>query len=200
MENFWAELHQACVIGIVREASPKAAERQAMRLAAGGVRFVEVSWTTPGAQDAVKHLRGQTAWVGAGTVVTKSDAKSALSCGAQFLIAPNFSTEVLLVAQEAKVPYIPGVWTPNEAAAALGAGLTHLKLFPASTGGISHMLALREPLPEICWVPTGGVSADNAVAWLEAGAWGLGMGSGLAKLSEPEMQRFLATVAEACHG
>lgn len=195
MNEFLETLRQSRVIGIVRADSAEAVGRDAAKMMGGGVGIAEVSWTTPDAGAVVEELRslGQ-AWIGAGTITNVGEARAAVAAGAQFLIAPNYSRDVQALAEAAGVLYIPGVWTAQEVAVARSAGLGCVKLFPASTGGIPHLKALRDPFPEMLWIPTGGVTSENALSWLDAGAFALGMGSGLSKLSPDELAGFVARV------
>jgi 2-dehydro-3-deoxyphosphogluconate aldolase / (4S)-4-hydroxy-2-oxoglutarate aldolase len=75
---------------------------------------------------------------------------------------------------------LPGVLTPSEVASALAHGAAAVKLFPASSGGTTHLRALLGPFPEIKVVPTGGIAPGDVGAWLEAGAWAVGLGGRLA--------------------
>ena len=96
-----------------------------------------------------------------------------------FIVSPNTNATVVEVALKADLLMIPGAYTATEVLTAwqLGAGL--VKLFPASAGGPDYLRALRGPLGHIPMVPTGGVSAENAAAFIAAGATALGVGSSL---------------------
>ena len=74
---------------------------------------------------------------------------------------------------------LPGVFTPSEVAAALGAGAEVVKLFPAATGGLAHFKALMSPFPELRVVPTGGIGPADVRPWLDAGAVAVGAGGEL---------------------
>lgn len=117
--------------------------------------------------------------VGAGTVRTPEQLEAAIAAGADFGVSPILDTAVLSAALAANLPFIPGAYTPTEADAAWRAGATFVKLFPASSLGPSHLRELRGPLGEIEVIPTGGIDAGNAAAFLAAGAVAVGIGSAL---------------------
>jgi 2-dehydro-3-deoxyphosphogluconate aldolase/(4S)-4-hydroxy-2-oxoglutarate aldolase len=173
------ELERRGVVAVVRGGSAEAAAAAARALAEGGVTAVEVTYTVPGAADALRSLAAERdLLVGAGTVLTPEQAREAVAAGARFLVAPNFDEAVVRAAAELGAPLLPGVLTATEVAAAMRA-CPVVKLFPAGTGGPSHLRALRGPFPGLRAVPTGGVSADNLGEWLAAGAIAVGAGSDL---------------------
>ncbi len=175
-------LRQAHLIAIVRASSYEGAVAQAQTLVSAGVPILEVSWTTPNAIKVLSAVKKAGVVVGAGTILTEDTAKRAIEAGAEFLLAPNFSGKVHQVASESGVPYIPGVWTASEVAQALSVGISVQKLFPAATGGIPHLKALSEPFPTVEFIPTGGVTIEDAEAWIDAGALAVGMGGALSRL------------------
>lgn len=143
-----------------------------------GIAVLEVSLTTPGALTAVSALRATAppgALVGAGTVLTEADARDATDAGAQFLVTPAVTPAV----EAAEVPVVCGVLTPTEVVAALRAGAAAVKLFPASFGGAAYLAALRQPFPDVAFVPVGGVGMAEARGLLEVGATAVGIGSPL---------------------
>ncbi len=182
MEMLWELLEQERLIAIVRASTYEEGMRQAEKFMAGGVRILEISCTTPNAFSLIKAVQREGLLVGAGTVLSQDVATGAMEAGAEFLLAPNFSQEVYRVSDRYGIPYIPGVYTASEVARALGAGISVQKLFPAVTGGMSHLKALADPFPTVRFVPTGGITTSNASEWIKAGAMGVGMGGALARL------------------
>ena len=175
------QLAENRLLAVIRTKNPEEALKSAKEAVAAGVAILEIAWTTPGAVDVVQSIRDHK-WpvtLGAGTITTPSDAVSALQAGAEFLVAPSFSAEVHEVALKRGVSYIPGVFTPQDVSHASRVGLKLLKLFPAVTGGVVHLTAMKEPFPDIDWIPTGGVTWDVAPHWIEAGALAVGMGGAL---------------------
>jgi len=117
--------------------------------------------------------------IGAGTVRTRTELQDALRGGAEFLVAPGLSPDLVKAAQDAGVLMVPGVFTASEVELALNLGLELLKLFPAVPPGPEYLAALRQPFPEVRFMPTGGVGPENAAEFLRAGAAVLAMGSSI---------------------
>lgn len=117
--------------------------------------------------------------IGAGTVLTVEAAQRAIDAGATFLVMPHLDTEIVRWAADRGVPALPGAATPTEALAGWRAGAAAIKVFPASVLGPGFVRELRGPLPEIPLVPTGGVTAGNAAAFIGAGAAAVGLGGWL---------------------
>jgi 2-dehydro-3-deoxyphosphogluconate aldolase / (4S)-4-hydroxy-2-oxoglutarate aldolase len=152
----------------------------ATTLATAGIRTVEFTFTIPNALEAIEAASASGAIVGAGTVRDERQARDALAAGAQFLVSPACVPEVAHVAREGGVPVFLGALTPTEVDAAVKAGTTAVKLFPAGLGGPRYLRDLRGPFPDVDFVPSGGVTEDNAREFLEAGAIAVYAGSGLA--------------------
>jgi Entner-Doudoroff aldolase len=158
---------------------------------AGGFRIVEVTLTTPGALELVAALsrRGDVT-VGAGTVLTVADAEAAVAAGARFVVSPVTDPEVIRRAAALGVASLPGCHTPTEMLAAHRAGAPLLKLFPSPAGGPAWLRSVLAPLPFLRVVPTNGVDAENAGAWLEAGAWALGFNVAIFHAQDLRERRF----------
>lgn len=152
----------------------------AQALADNGIRAVEFTLTSDGALDALRQLRAESPdlLAGAGTVVTPQDAGDAVNAGAQFLVSPCTRVETLERARELGVPMIAGATTPTEIALAYDHGSELVKLFPSAVGP-AYVRAVREPLPHIDLVVTGGIALDVIPEFLDAGAVGVGLGTPL---------------------
>ncbi|NKQ54838.1 bifunctional 4-hydroxy-2-oxoglutarate aldolase/2-dehydro-3-deoxy-phosphogluconate aldolase [Amycolatopsis sp. K13G38] len=148
-----------------------------------GVRAIEATLTTPGALDAIAAMQvelGPDTMVGAGSVRTVSDVDSCAAVGADFLVTPTFSAEVLERAQRYAIPVVCGALTPTEIDGAWRHGAAVVKVFPAAqAGGPAYVQAVHAPLPEIPLVPTGGVTLDDVDAYLGAGAFAVAAASPL---------------------
>jgi 2-dehydro-3-deoxyphosphogluconate aldolase / (4S)-4-hydroxy-2-oxoglutarate aldolase len=167
------------IVAVIRAASADAAVRTSRALAAGGVRGIEITFSTPDAPAAIRALADDPElFVGAGTVLNRDEARRALEAGARFLVSPALVPPVLEAGREAGVLVVPGALTPTELLAAADQAEV-VKLFPASLGGPAYLRALLTPLPHLRVVPTGGVVADNLGTWLDAGAFALGAGGDL---------------------
>ncbi|PPF81964.1 aldolase [Pseudoclavibacter sp. RFBJ3] len=145
------------------------AEALADGLVAGGIGIVEIALRGDGALDALRHIAGRPDLiVGAGTVLDTEQAKQALDAGAQFLVSPGLSAEVVRVAQHADVPILPGTLTPSDITAARDLGLSQLKLFPAGNfGGLSLLSTYASVFRGITFMPSGGISIANLAEHLE---------------------------------
>jgi 2-dehydro-3-deoxyphosphogluconate aldolase/(4S)-4-hydroxy-2-oxoglutarate aldolase len=151
-------------------------------LAAGEIGAVEITMTMPGALDALAALhaaRGDRLLLGAGTVLDPETARLAILAGARFVVAPTLSPPLVAMCHRYDVVAIPGAYTPTEILAAEEAGADLVKLFPAGGLGPAYLKDLRGPLPHVRLVPTGGITADNAGAFLAAGATAVGVGGAL---------------------
>lgn len=173
------ELRRRGIVAVIRGSRAEAAAAAGRALADGGITAVEVTFTVPGACEAVAELAAAPELlVGAGTVLTPEQAREAVAAGARYLVAPNLDPAVVDAADALGVPLLPGVLTPTEVAAAMPR-CPVLKVFPASFGGPAYLRALRGPFPGLNAVPTGGVSAENLGEWLAAGALAVGAGGDL---------------------
>ncbi|WP_030417734.1 bifunctional 4-hydroxy-2-oxoglutarate aldolase/2-dehydro-3-deoxy-phosphogluconate aldolase [Streptomyces sp. SCSIO 75703] len=176
--TFTDRLRRERVIAIVRGTDPKAAERTVHTLREEGVALIEVSLTTPDAAGIIARCARAAgdALIGAGTVLTGDDAREVQQAGAAFVVTPALA-EGSATAHALGLPVVAGALTPTEVVRAVDEGATAVKLFPASVGGPDYLRALRDPLPGVPFVPTGGVDATAARAYLEAGAVAVGVGS-----------------------
>lgn len=135
----------------------------------GGLTAIEVTLRTPaglpGIEAIARHVPQMA--VGAGTVLSPADLRAVAKVGATFALSPGSTPDLLAAAKTSSIPFVPGVATASEVMAVLAAGMTTMKLFPASiVGGVPMLRALAGPLGEAMFCPTGGVSLDNAAAYL----------------------------------
>jgi 2-dehydro-3-deoxyphosphogluconate aldolase/(4S)-4-hydroxy-2-oxoglutarate aldolase len=152
------------VVASVEEAAPLA-----KALLEGGLTIAEVTLRTPAGVAAIEAMKkaAPELLVGAGTVLTGEDVRNSLNAGADFLVSPGMSPGLLAALGEHKRLMIPGVGTASEAMSRHEEGFELLKLFPASVaGGIPALKAFAGPLPHLQFMPTGGVSVDNAGDYL----------------------------------
>lgn len=171
----------AGVIGIVRSATPGQAMTAARTLLDAGLDIVEISLVTPDAIAVIATLieAYPHALVGAGTVVTRTEAHDCVDAGARLLVSPIVDEDVIDYAGRAGVLAIPGANTPTECMSAVRLGAPLIKLFPASTWSPASVADLLSSLPALRLVPTGGVRIADAQGWYAAGATALGIGSAL---------------------
>jgi len=149
-------------------------------LAEASVQSVELTLTTPGTFDAFAELRGSfDGDLGIGTVTNLDQLERAIAVGADYVVTPITSTALVEHAVAAGMPIVPGGLTPTELFASWSAGASAVKVFPAGQVGPGYLKDLRGPFPDIAVVPSGGVDADSAAAWLAAGAVAVSVGGPL---------------------
>jgi len=190
-ERFVARLGEVRASAILRCPAQKAAASAMDAAVRGGFRIVEFTLTIPGALDLVEEFsrRGDLI-VGAGTVLTADEARAAVGRGARFLVSPVIDPEVIAAGLSTGVAFIPGCHTPTEMLAAHRAGAPLQKLFPAPGIGPAYVRACLGPLPFLRLVPTHGVDAANARAWLDAGAFAVGFTHALFDAGDIKAGRF----------
>jgi 2-dehydro-3-deoxyphosphogluconate aldolase / (4S)-4-hydroxy-2-oxoglutarate aldolase len=175
-------LAEARVIAVIRVDRRGASADAARALRAGGLQAIELTWTSPepaAELAAVREEHGAELLLGAGTLRSPAEVADAVAAGADFLVSPHFEPELCGAMIASGKLALPGAFTPSEIAAALAAGASAVKLFPASLGGVAHLRAVLAPFPGLRVVPTGGVDSANAAEWLAAGALAVGAGSEL---------------------
>ena len=168
------------VSAIIRAKDAETA-RSAMEAAVeGGFRMVEFTLTTPNALGLIEEFaKREELLVGAGTVLTATDAQQAVSAGARFLVSPIVDEEMLEAAEELGVASIPGTFTPTEMVIADRLGADLIKIFPAPADLPKFVSQIRGPLPHLKLFPTAGIDLDNFIPVLQAGAYGVGFVSSL---------------------
>ena len=190
-ELFVGRLREARASAILRCPSREAAVSAMEAAVRGGFRIVEFTLTIPGAMDLVEEFaRRPDLIVGAGTVMTAEEARTAVKRGARFLVSPVLDHEVLAAGIACGVAFIPGCQTPTEFLAAHRAGAPLQKLFPAPGIGPAYVRACLGPLPFLKIVPTHGVDATNARAWIDAGAHAVGFTHALFDAEDIKAGRF----------
>jgi 2-dehydro-3-deoxyphosphogluconate aldolase / (4S)-4-hydroxy-2-oxoglutarate aldolase len=176
------ELIASRVIAIIRTDDAARILPLARAIIDGGIRAIEISLTSPGAIDAITRLCAQVpagTMVGAGTVLSAAQAEAAIRAGSRFLFSPSFNPEVLRIAQVRQIPFIPAALTPTEVLSLFRQELHLIKLFPAGPLGAGYLRDLLGPLPELRAIPTGGITKENARAFLDAGAVAVGVGGAI---------------------
>lgn len=165
-------LEQDRTLAVVRAPRIDAPVALCRALAAGGIRTVEFTFTTPGVEAVIAEaVRGADGVIiGAGTVTDARSAEAALAAGAQFLVTPGISEGAAGVARDAGVPILLGALTPSEVMRAVALGAAAVKIFPAGLVGPAYLADLRGPFPDARVVPSGGLDAGNAAEWMRAGA------------------------------
>ncbi len=180
-EDFLTGLARERLLAIIRGTDPEAAIRAALVLLESGIRFLEVSLVTTDALRVIGEVVRRApdgCTIGAGTVLSGDDVTRAEEAGARFMVSPAV-TKSVAKSVAMGIPILAGALTPTEAMTATGLGATAVKLFPASVGGPAYLRALRDPFPDVHFVPVGGVTAVSAAEYFAAGAVAVGIGSPL---------------------
>ncbi|MFD1864389.1 bifunctional 2-keto-4-hydroxyglutarate aldolase/2-keto-3-deoxy-6-phosphogluconate aldolase [Planococcus chinensis] len=179
--EIYQQLLDSKVVAVIRGKDAAEAIAVAEAAVAGGLRAIELTYTTPNVAEVFRQLSGSEALVGAGTVLDAETARHALLHGAKFVVSPHFDAEIAVMCNRYNVPYLPGCMTIKEMVQASEAGCDILKLFPANGFEPSFIGSVNGPLPNVRIMPTGGININNMNAWLDAGAVAVGIGSDLTK-------------------
>ncbi len=183
-QKFTQALGSLPLVAILRGLQPPEAIPVGQALVATGWTLIEVPLNSPQPLDSIAAITSTfpQALVGAGTVLTASDVRNVHAAGGQLIVSPNFNLAVVREALQLGLVCLPGIMTASEAFAALDAGATGLKIFPAEMASPAVVKALRAVLPPATvLLPVGGITPDNMRAYLDAGANGFGIGSALYK-------------------
>lgn len=171
------------IIGILRGIKPDECETIVRGVIAAGITTIEVPLNSPQPFDSIARLVakfGEKAIIGAGTVLSDTEAREAASAGARIIVSPNFNEGVVRETKKLGLESWPGVLTPSECFAALAIGVDGLKLFPCSVLGPAGVQALRAVLPpKVRLYAVGGAGPKNFKEWRAAGIDGFGIGSAL---------------------
>ena len=176
---------QCPLVAIIRGVTPDEAAGVGRALFEGGIRIVEVPLNSPEPFDSIRRLAGElgdSALVGAGTVLDPKDVGRVKQAGGRIVVSPNTNAEVIRATVAAGMVSSPGFFTPSEAFEALANGAHALKLFPAEAASPKVVKAVRAVLPrDVPLVVVGGVTPESMSGWLDCGADGFGLGGGLYK-------------------
>ena len=176
-------LDECPLVAIVRGLTPDEAEAIGDAVREGGIRIIEVPLNSPEPLKSIEILAkslGERALVGAGTVLDAAEVARVRDAGGRIIVSPDTNVDVIAASAQAGIVSSPGYFTPSEAFAAIHAGATALKLFPAEGASPSVLKAQLAVIPkEVPVMAVGGIKPDNMRPWLDAGAIGFGLGSGL---------------------
>lgn len=177
--NLIMQLYKSGVVAVIRGATAEQAEKSADACIAGGIKFIEVTFTAPDADKVISRLSKKypDAYIGAGTVLDSQTARIAMLAGAKYIVSPALDVDTVKICNKYRVPCMTGVMTPTEAVAALEYGVDVIKLFPGDVLKPAGLKGFKGPLPQANIMPTGGVSMQNVGEWFKAGAFAVGAGS-----------------------
>lgn len=184
-ELFAAHFAACPLVAVLRGLTPAEAPAVADALVAAGITLIEVPLNSPEPFESIALLArrfGDTAVIGAGTVLTADDAGRVRDAGGRLVVSPNTDVDVIRATVAAGMISLPGYFTPSEGFAALAAGAHGLKLFPAEGASPAFLKAQRAVLPKSTAVlAVGGITPETMAPWRAAGADGFGLGSNLYK-------------------
>jgi 2-dehydro-3-deoxyphosphogalactonate aldolase len=188
-ELFDRYFRQCPLIAIIRGVTPDEALATARAVYEGGNRIIEVPLNSPDPLTSIRTISGalgEDALVGAGTVLTIDDVEHVKQAGGRLVVSPNMNPDVIKATAQAGMVSCPGIFTPTEAFAALRAGATVIKLFPAEAASPKVVKAMLAVLPsDVTLLAVGGVTPESIRGWIDAGAKGFGLGGGLYKPGQP---------------
>ena len=187
--NAEQQVREGRLVAIVRvpELTRSSAVAMTEVLVEEGVRALEFTLTSAGALDAITaaaEAAGDRAAVGAGTVLYEEQVAAVADAGAQFVISPHVSPAVIAASNRLGLLALPGAFTATEVQLAVDSGAPMVKLFPAQPAGVSYLKALRGPLDQVAFVPTGGIAIDDIGPFLSAGAVAVALGSSLVRSTD----------------
>lgn len=169
MEDLIKRMTSLGVIPVIKLDSPEDAIPLAGALKKGGLCAAEITFRTSAAEEAIKLVSKNFPdfLLIAGTVLTAEQADRAIKAGAQAIVSPGLNPAVVSYCIDKSYPVIPGVCTPSEIETGLMMGLEYLKFFPAeAAGGVKMIKALSAPYPNVRFMPTGGINAENIGEYL----------------------------------
>lgn len=179
-----SKMKQEGIVAVVRAENKEKGEKVIDAIVKGGINFIEITMTVPGAVDIIKELsekykNDEKIVIGAGTVLDPETARMVILAGAKFVVSPSLNPEAVKLCNRYRIPVMPGIMTVKEAVEALELGVDILKVFPGNAFGPSIISAFKGPLPQAQFMPTGGVAVDNVDKWFKAGVVAVGTGSNL---------------------
>lgn len=174
----------AGVISVIRGNNKEEVIKAVEALIAGGIKGIELTFTTPQAEEIIKILvkkytHDSEIIIGAGTVLEAMTARLAILAGAKFIVSPTFDKTTAEICNLYQIPYLPGCMTITEMQTALKAGVDIIKLFPGSIYGPHIIKDFKAPLPQLNIMPTGGVNLNNMENWFKVGVVAVGIGGDL---------------------
>ena len=169
------------IVAVIRGGTAEEAVKVSISAIRGGIRAIELTYTTPEVSQVLNQLADEEVIVGAGTVLDSETARHAILHGAKFIVSPNFQMSIATLCNRYAVPYLPGCMTISEMVKAMESGCDIIKLFPANQFEPNFISSVKGPLPYVRIMPTGGISLKNINEWLDAGAVAVGIGSDLTK-------------------
>jgi 2-dehydro-3-deoxyphosphogluconate aldolase/(4S)-4-hydroxy-2-oxoglutarate aldolase len=200
-EKALGKIREVGLVPIVRAPSAEDALLAAEAIVAANIGILEITMTIPNAIQVIEKVAakfGDKLLLGAGTILDVETGRAALLAGAEFIVTPALSLQVIELARRYSKPIMPGALTPTEVLTAWQAGADIVKIFPCGpVGGAKYIKALKGPFPQIELIPTGGVNLETAPEFIKAGAAAVAVGSELIDLKSLREGKFDGITANA---
>ncbi len=189
--EFVQRIKQHKLVAIIRLSEQGEVQTTIDCLVEGGVKVLEITSNTPGFAEEISSAREQypAILIGAGTILNTLLAEQAIEAGAQFLVTPNVSKNIVDCAHNADIPVLMGALTPTEIVAAINANADIIKLFPGGELGLEYYRGIKGPFDQVDFFAVGGLGIDNFQAWFEEGIAGVGIGNALTKAIHTEQEK-----------
>jgi len=191
---------QKKVIAVVRMKNPEQLLKVITAIMNGGVTAIELTMTIPNAIQSIEIAAkefGDNILLGVGSVTDPTTALDAINAGVKFVVSPIYKPDVVSAVIAKNLVVIPGGFTPTEIQTAYEQGADFVKIFPADNLGMSFIKSIKAPLPHLKLIPTGGVTLDNAIDWINHGASAVGIGSALVDNKAIESGNFVQLTENA---
>ncbi|WP_435373897.1 bifunctional 2-keto-4-hydroxyglutarate aldolase/2-keto-3-deoxy-6-phosphogluconate aldolase [Staphylococcus nepalensis] len=178
------QMNDNYLVAVVRGNSSEDAILKSEKIIEGGILNIEITFTTPYAELAIKALTkkfNKEVVIGAGTVLDAVTARIAIMNGARYVVSPHFDVQVAHICHLYQIPYLPACSSVTEITNALQHGVEVVKLFPGNLLGAKFIRDVHGPLPQAKMMPSGGISLENMEQWYNNGAFAIGIGSALTR-------------------
>ena len=188
------------VLAVVRMKDSEKLLKVIEAVMSGGVTGIELTMTIPNAIEAITKAAkefGNEIMLGVGSVTDAETAEKAIEAGAEFVVSPVYKEKIVDLVKLKEKVVIPGCFTPTEIQNAYEQGADFIKIFPADNLGMSFIKSIKAPLPHLNVIPTGGVTLENAIEWINHGACAVGIGSALVDVKAIETGNYLKLTENA---
>ncbi len=197
------------IIAIIRVDSPIAGEKIATACVSGGIKAIEIQYSTPNAITIIdvlsKKFKLSDLVLGAGSIMDSETCRLAILAGAQFVVGNHFDEEIAKCCNKFQVPYIPGCMTITEMVHAMSFGSEIIKLFPGTAFSPEYVKTIKLALPQINIMSAGGINLENVTSWIRSGSCAVGVGGDLTSAAKEEnyaevtkrAQSYIASIKEA---
>jgi 2-dehydro-3-deoxyphosphogluconate aldolase/(4S)-4-hydroxy-2-oxoglutarate aldolase len=182
VDNWLSLVSKYRLIAVIRANRLSEGIKMAHAAAQGGIKLIEITWNSDQPLALINRLRAELSdcYIGVGTILSTKQLHEAIDAGIQFAFSPHFAPELIDLAHNHNIPFIPGALSPTEIINAFNYGAKTVKVFPVQVlGGVNYLKNILAPLPELKLIPTGGIKLDNAADFINNGAVAVGLSTDL---------------------